>query len=133
MKPQTRGWEAHNQRIDEFDATQAFRKETAQTQQEQFDAEMRFKWDTHGELLENQDASLAAQVNRDETTAGYYNNIIRLREEEMNQTDSPEEKAKIQAEIERIKAQTGLYNAQDKKRGAYHRQHLTVDNMGTIG
>ena len=78
---------------------------------------MQQKWDIHGELLENQDASLAAQVNRDETTAGYYNNIIRLREEEMNQTDSPEEKAKIQAEIERIKAQTGLYNAQTKNVG----------------
>ena len=112
-----RGWETLNQRTEEFDATQAFREQTAQTQQEQFDEEMQYKWDIHGELLENQDASLAAQVNRDTTMKQYYTDIVDLQRQRLDPTLSDEDKRKIEAEIKRIEAQTGLYNAQTKNAG----------------
>ena len=111
------GWETHNQRIDEFDATQAFREETAQTQQEQFDAGMQYKWDTHGELLENQDASLAAQVNRDETLKQYYNESVRIREAELNRPLTDLEKRETEADIQLKKSQAGYYDRRTAESG----------------
>ena len=60
------------------------------------------------------DRNVGRQLQREQqrTQADYYDDIIRLREQELNQTQDPLERAKIKAEIERIKAQTGYYQAQ---------------------
>lgn len=82
--------------------------------QRQFDATIAQRKQEHLDTV--QDRNLARQLTqrRDQTQADYYNDIIRLREQELNEAQTPEERAKIQAEINRIKAQTGYYEAQTR-------------------
>lgn len=67
-----------------------------------------------GMMQQDRQNTLANQIARDrnQTTADYYSKSLEIQEKRLNQTDSPEERAKILADIDRIKAQTKLYNAQ---------------------
>lgn len=56
--------------------------------------------------------------NQQRITEDYYKGSLRLQEQKLNQTQDPLERAKIVAEINRIKAQTRYYKAQTDNVGA---------------
>lgn len=86
------------------------RREGMLQDQRQFDATLTQRKQEHLDTLK--EGSLARQLtqSRDQTQANYYSEIIRLREQELNKAQTPEERAKILAEIEEIKARTRYYD-----------------------
>ena len=105
-------WAVHYEDQEQEDARLAEVIASRESAEARHDESMQAKWDMHHEDQEQEDARLSAQVNRDATTKQYYEDSIRLQEKRLNAEPSELERQKIQAEIKRLKAHTGLYEAQ---------------------
>ena len=110
-------WELYNLRETTHEDNLAAQIRSEKESSRQSDETTEQKWDIHHENLEQEDARLAAQVNRDATTKQYYTDLIDLQRQRLNPQLSEEERRKIEVEIKRIEAQTGLYEAQTKNVG----------------
>lgn len=134
---------AREQAQNQFDATLAENRRQFGEAQEQRrteflqdvrdkNAALAFEKEKHLDAVKDQGLARKLQAERDETQADYYDRLLDLREQALDTTLSPEERAKIEAEIERIEAQTELYKAQTGALGSGSTGGLTFPQSRTV-
>lgn len=102
----------HTEDIRQHEADIGLRREGILEGKRQFGETMRQRKQEHLDTMMSGTLAHRLAEKRAQTNENYYSDIIRLREQELNQAQTPEERAKIQAEIDRIRAQTDYYKAQ---------------------